>query len=140
MRSGRGRLEGCPERSLLSEAGASTPCRPSGGHAGLVVTWMADDVLVGRAHERDIADDGDEFVTDIPIDDDIQIDDDIRVEPHCPLPQIRGAVDPHAVALNADEPGMQDRVMRGHVVCHEVVDETGIQDPQIINGLCWASQ
>src|SRR6266850_1680542 len=74
-------------------------------HAGDFFPIAAAGVLVGGAHKCNVADDGDEFVADIPV------NDDLRIEGSCPILQIGCAVPALARGPDTDEAGMKNGVV-----------------------------
>jgi hypothetical protein len=76
------------------------------GHAGHFLSVAAARVLVGGTHQRNVADDGDEFVADIPV------NDDFGIEGGRPIFQIGCAIPPLAGGPDVDEGGMKDGVVR----------------------------
>ena len=94
-------------------------------HAGCFHAIVAFRVPVGGAHQCHRAMDRDKLVAGVPI------NDHLGIEQVCPALEVGGAVDPHAVARQADEIGMQDRIVRRHIVCDVVMDEAGIEGAEI---------
>jgi hypothetical protein len=97
-------------------------------HAGYLLSIAAARGFVGGAHQRNVADDGNEFIADVPV------HDDIGVEGRCPVFQIGRAVPALTGGPDADEGGMKNGVVRSHVVGHEVMDEAGVKRPQFVHG------
>src|SRR3982074_2075150 len=111
-------------RATLEQIGIGVHC-----HAGHFLSVAAARVLVGGAHQRNVADNRDEFVADIPV------NDDFGIEGGRPILQIGRAIPPLAGRPDVDEGGMKDGVVRGHVVCHKVMDKARIQRAQFVHRL-----
>ncbi|MGZ5897569.1 MAG: hypothetical protein ACXWJ6_15100 [Xanthobacteraceae bacterium] len=98
-------------------------------HAGDLLPIAAAGLLVGGAHKRNVADDGDEFVADIPV------NDDLGIEGRCPIFQIGRPVLALARGPDIDKAGMKNGVVQGRVVGHKVMDEARVQRAQLVHRL-----
>ena len=78
---------------------------------------------------RDIADNRNEFVADVPI------HDHLGIERGRPIFQIRRAIPALAGGPDIDETGVKNGVVRGHIVGHKIVDEARVQRAQFVHRL-----